>query len=83
MSKLSIPASVFIGTPLSLEDLKQIIGGSTHECFCTWKINESTTKKESPKEEIWTQEMCEKQCIALCSVDPACESATTHYSMNP
>lgn len=83
MSKLPIPASALIGTPLSMEDLKQIIGGSTHTCFCTWKISDDTTKKEAPTDDVWTEGMCVEQCASICAADPTCESPNTHYSMNP
>lgn len=83
MSKLPIPVSALIGTPLSMEDLKQIIGGSTHTCFCTWKIDAETTKKEAPTEDIWTEEKCTEMCASLCAADSTCESANAHYSMNP
>ncbi len=83
MSKLPIPAAALIGTPLSMEDLKQIIGGSTHTCFCTWKVNDETTQKEAPKDHVWTEEKCMEQCASLCAGDPSCKEVETHYSMNP
>lgn len=81
MSKLPIPASALIGTPLSMEDLKQIVGGlNIYTCSCTWKANESTTKEDFPKGEITSESDCIAACSGICSNYEDCTSVTTHFS---
>lgn len=81
MSKLPIPASALIGTPLSMEDLKQIVGGTNiYKCSCTWKSNDYTTKEEFPMEEITSETECIAACSGICANADDCKSVTTHYS---
>lgn len=79
MSKLIIPAAEIIGTPLTSEELKGIIAGSTQtgKCSCHMQdINGGTVTAPQPYYEVADQAACTKKCNEVCSSMSSCAKVT-------
>ena len=50
MAKLTIPAKSLLGTPLSADEMKQIVGGMGYSrvCVCTFYSNGEATASTQP-----------------------------------
>lgn len=71
MSKLALPVAELLGSPLSSDELKSIVGGysTTYicECKCEGTVNNITT---TLSENIWYNiteyTKCESSCTSFC-----------------
>lgn len=81
MTKLSIPLSPQLGSPLTDEELKSIIGGQTdasRSCHCTFYYEGGGTGSSTTEAD--SESVCEKACEAACSKSGSCISAKYFYS---
>ena len=79
MSKLIIPAAELIGTPLTPEELKGILAGSTQagKCSCHMKGKHGETVT-APQifYVVSDQAACTKKCNEVCSSMSSCARVT-------
>ena len=79
MSKLIIPAAEIIGTPLTPEELKGILAGSTQagKCSCHMEDkNGGTVTAPQPSYAVSDQAACTKKCNEVCSSMSSCAKVT-------
>ena len=67
MSKLALPVAELLGSPLSSDELKSIVGGyhTWYECDCQCKKDDTTISNERWYD-ITTAEQCDKACTSYC-----------------
>jgi len=81
MSNLTLPVNPLLGSPLTDEELKSIIGGQTdasRSCTCTYHYDggvSGTGRTEADSESV-----CKEACIAACSKMGSCISADYYYA---
>ena len=78
MTKIKIPASA-MGTPLTEEELKSIVGGmtdDTNNCSCHIKYELGTSIIGVKAAD---QETCKAKCSAMCVNDEYCIHADYEY----
>lgn len=79
MTKLNLSMfPVNMGTPLSEDELKSILGGNTNltrQCTCTYIDSEGKETKE--KVEADSEYMCSEKCWGACRMDGDC--VKIHY----
>lgn len=81
MSKLQMPKSSFIGTPLSEDELKAIVGGNVdveRTCICTFKDSSGNITKASMSAD--SELVCSEKCYNECAKNGSCVSSTYSYS---
>lgn len=80
MSKINLPASQMIGTPLTEEELKGIVGGFVHktECLCTLHFKNGTNSTVSV--DAQTSGACKTACKVECDPNEGCTSAGYSFS---
>lgn len=87
MSKLIIPAAELIGTPLTTEELKSIMGGviMAGNCFCSYTrtgpLFEGAPAKHSTTMQTQTSADCETACKQECDNDNTykCQALDWNY----
>lgn len=88
MSKLKIPVNPLLGSPLTAEELKSILGGQvnfTRICHCTYHYRGSCHgDKSCPTSEnvaADSESLCSEKCQSNCNSNGQCVSADFEYSV--
>ena len=79
MSKLIIPAAEIIGTPLTPEELKGILAGSTQASKCSCHMEDKyggTVTAPQAYYEVSDQDACTKKCNEVCDSLSSCARVT-------
>ncbi len=79
MSKLKIPASSLLGTPLTQSEMKEILGGANYyqTCSCKYYYNDGTSDLE--KVNLIENQKCSEACNSRCNT-PRCTSYEYFFS---
>lgn len=87
MKRLKIPQPLLKGTPLTVEEQKQILGGlmdATRKCTCYFTYNASCSDPlncPSIKEVVAkSEDICSEKCNYKCDSHPSCIATRYHYS---
>jgi len=81
MSKLTLPVNPLLGSPLTDEELKSIIGGQTdasRSCHCTYHYEGGASGYDETAADSET--VCREACAAACSKIGSCISANYYYA---
>ncbi len=88
MSKLKIPVNPLLGSPLTAEELKSILGGQVNlvrECHCMFTYGGSipvgTSCPASVNIEAADEATCKQACQGKCDSHDHCIKSEFHYSV--
>lgn len=73
MTRVKIPVST-MGTPLTEEELKSIVGGrmdKPNTCYCTLSLKDGTSKTSIIAAD--SEEKCKLKCQSWCDDDTECD----------
>lgn len=80
MKKLQLPSFSLVGTPISEEELKGIIGGMTHTRTCTCTFNQKNGEVISTSVEAETSNDCQNKCTNICNGSTSCLNSKYLFS---
>lgn len=81
MSKLPIPVSAAIGTSLTKDELKHVLGGQAEaagKCLCIYKKKDGTSWFEVGEAD--DKATCADKCHNFCLANPTCTGNTYTFS---
>lgn len=66
MSKLALPVAELLGSPLSSDELKSIVGGNNTgiNCICSWRWSDGTDNAR--RYTVESEQECLNTCSAYC-----------------